>query len=93
MRQRWLMGLGRIAYATYLIHVLVYGLCMAYFRRHGPFLQNLPDLWTTLAALVLTITLAQLSWWLFEQKFVRFGHKFKYQRVTAEAVVSGDHPA
>jgi peptidoglycan/LPS O-acetylase OafA/YrhL len=83
MRQRWLMGLGRIAYATYLIHVLVYGLCMAYFRHHGPFLQNLADLWTTLAALVLTITLAQLSWWLFEQKFVRFGHKLKYERVTA----------
>ena len=83
MRQRWLMGLGKIAYATYLIHVLVYGLCMAYFRHHGPFLQNRPDLWTTLAALVLTITLAQISWWLFEQKFVRFGHRFKYESVTA----------
>jgi peptidoglycan/LPS O-acetylase OafA/YrhL len=93
MRQRWLMGLGIIAYSTYLIHVLVYGLCIAYFRHHGPYLRNLTDLWTTLSALVLTVTLAQLSWWLFERKFVRFGHKFKYQRLTAEAVVSDDRPA
>jgi peptidoglycan/LPS O-acetylase OafA/YrhL len=93
MRQRWLMGLGTIAYATYLFHVLVYGFCMAYFRHHGPSLQNLPDLWATLAALALTIALAQLSWWLFEQKFVRFGHKFKYERPSAEALSSDDGPA
>jgi peptidoglycan/LPS O-acetylase OafA/YrhL len=93
MRQRWLMGLGTIAYATYLIHVLVYGLCMNYIRHHGPFLQNLPDLWTTLGALVLTVVLAKLSWWIFEQKFVRFGHKFKYQRLSAEPVSSSYRPA
>jgi peptidoglycan/LPS O-acetylase OafA/YrhL len=85
MRWRWLMGLGTVAYGTYLIHVLVYGLCKAYFRHHGPSLESLPDLGVTLGALVLTIILAQLSWRLFEKHFVRMGHQFQYEpaQVTA----------
>ena len=79
MRWRWLMGLGTIAYGTYLIHPLVYGLCMTYFRHHSPALENWPDLWTTLGALALTIVIAQLSWRLFEKRFVRLGHQFQYE--------------
>jgi peptidoglycan/LPS O-acetylase OafA/YrhL len=84
MRCQWLMALGTIAYGTYLIHLVVYGLCMAYFRGHGPTLGNLGDLWATLAALGLTVVIAQLSWRLFEKRFVQLGHRFQYENRSAE---------
>lgn len=86
MRWRWLMSLGTIAYGTYLIHVLIYGLCMAYFRHHGPVLASLRDLWVTLGALALTIVLAQLSWRFFERHFVRLGHQFQYEETPMHSV-------
>jgi peptidoglycan/LPS O-acetylase OafA/YrhL len=88
MRWRWLMALGTVAYGTYLIHVIVYGFCMAYFRNHGSSLTNLQDLWATLGALVLTVVFAQVSWRLFERAFVRLGHKSKYEFVSVQTIPS-----
>ena len=44
LRWKWLMGLGIIAYNTYLFHTLSYGLLTAYLRGHGPSMVDFGDL-------------------------------------------------
>lgn len=69
---------GSISYGLYLIHQPVAGLL------HGLLLGTRPDTATveqtlvTIAALVISVGLAWLSWKFFESKIVQIGHRWKY---------------
>jgi len=78
MRWEWLRALGRIAYGVYLLHMLVYGLCIHYLCRHRYTLGNFFDFSVTLAALVLTLIIASLSWKYFGEPVVKWGHHAHY---------------
>jgi peptidoglycan/LPS O-acetylase OafA/YrhL len=86
MRWKWLMGLGVIAYNTYLFHTLIYGLLTALLRGHGPTMTSFGDLAVDLLSLGATIGFAVMCWHFFEKPIVRLGHRAQYQFVSAKAI-------
>jgi peptidoglycan/LPS O-acetylase OafA/YrhL len=85
LRRKWLMGLGIIAYNTYLFHTLSYGLLTAFLRDHGPEMTNLADLAVSLLSLGVTVGFAVTSWHFFEKPIVRLGHGAHYEPISAGA--------
>jgi peptidoglycan/LPS O-acetylase OafA/YrhL len=82
LRARWLRALGGIAYGTYLLHIAVLGLCFGMVFRYEPRITNLRELLVTLAALALTVIVAQISWTFFEKRMVRIGQRSTYGEPT-----------
>lgn len=78
LRAKWLAWLGTIAYGTYLLHQLIQSLLFGYFWGHGLEITGVSSLLAALAALVLTLVIARLSWRFFEQPLIRFGHRSSY---------------
>jgi peptidoglycan/LPS O-acetylase OafA/YrhL len=78
LRNRWLRGLGVIAYGTYLIHVIVFTIVMTLLRGHTNIHWSFGDLAAALFSIALTISIAQTSWLVFEKRFVRWGRKLDY---------------
>jgi peptidoglycan/LPS O-acetylase OafA/YrhL len=78
LRNRGLMGLGTLAYCTYLVH----GPLMHAGRRVLALAFNTSDgaSWFLggLLGIVATLVIASLSWRLFEKPLLRRGHKFAY---------------
>lgn len=85
LRRKWLMGLGIIAYSTYLFHTLIYGLLTALLRDHGPSMTNFGDLAVILTSLGAVIGFAVVSWHFFEKPIVRLGHGANYLPASAGA--------
>jgi peptidoglycan/LPS O-acetylase OafA/YrhL len=85
LRAKWLAWLGGIAYGTYLFHQPIQGLLFGYFRGESPVINSGPTLVTTLVALILTLTVARLSWRFFEQPLIRFGHQSNYRFAPPES--------
>lgn len=79
LRNRWLMGLGAIAYLTYLIHTVIFVVTMNTIRHHGNIHWSAGDLGASILSVCLSIGIAQLSWVFFEKRFVGWGHRQKYQ--------------
>jgi peptidoglycan/LPS O-acetylase OafA/YrhL len=75
---RWLRKLGTVSYCTYLIHMPVVFLCHALLRQQDPQIDTLPGLMTTVLAIVVTLSLAMVSWHFFESKCVAWGRKLAY---------------
>jgi peptidoglycan/LPS O-acetylase OafA/YrhL len=75
LRNRYLMGLGTIAYGTYLIHFSVLWICSGISTGHSPSLRTGRDLVTTLVAVTATVAIAKLSWVLFERPLVNYGRQ------------------
>lgn len=72
LRWRWLTYTGVISYGLYLFHTPV----KAVLYRFAPGLgAGLP-----IGALILSFATAAASWELYEKRFVRFGHRFAYDR-------------
>jgi len=84
LRAKWLAWLGTIAYGTYLLHQLIQGLLFGYFWGHGPEITRVSPISTALAALVLTLVIARLSWRFFEQPLIRLGHRSTYAFADSE---------
>lgn len=78
LRNRWLMALGAIAYGTYLIHLVVFTIVMALLRNHVSIHWSFRDVAASLFSIALSISIAQVSWMIFEKRFVRWGHKLEY---------------
>jgi peptidoglycan/LPS O-acetylase OafA/YrhL len=86
LRNRALMSLGGIAYGTYLFHPVVQNLCYRLIRHGEARLLNLSDVGVGLLALIITLTIAKLSWSYFEKPLVKRGHKYSYgpERLTKQ---------
>jgi peptidoglycan/LPS O-acetylase OafA/YrhL len=78
LRNRWLMRLGAIAYGTYLIHVVVFAIVMTLVRKHANVYWTVGDLTASLLSIALSIGIAQISWVIYEKRFVRWGRKLQY---------------
>jgi peptidoglycan/LPS O-acetylase OafA/YrhL len=77
-RMKWLCRLGTLAYGIYLFHTAVQYLLFGLIWGHGATIRNVPEFLVTLAALVLTLVLATLSWRYFEQPLVRMGRQVSF---------------
>jgi peptidoglycan/LPS O-acetylase OafA/YrhL len=71
LSQRWLTYLGRRSYALYVIHQpLIVALMLL------PAAKGLPALWL-LAVPLLSIPLAELSWWFLESPFLKLKNRYE----------------
>lgn len=93
LRNRWLRGLGLLAYGAYLIHQAVNGLAHGMILGRLPAFGTLPEIAVTLGAFALTVAIATLSWWKLEKPFVSWGHSMRYAAspvaVAADPVAAG----
>ncbi len=85
LRWKWLGWLGGIAYGVYLLHQMAQGMLFGMIWRHEPMITGGRTLLTSLAALLLTLVTARLSWNYFERPLVKFGHRYGYKFVTQGA--------
>jgi peptidoglycan/LPS O-acetylase OafA/YrhL len=79
LRTKWLGWLGLIAYGTYLFHQPIQWLLFSYFWGGAPVITSGYTLFTTFAALLLTLVVARLSWQFFESPLIRLSHRSSYQ--------------
>jgi peptidoglycan/LPS O-acetylase OafA/YrhL len=77
---RWgpLQALGRVSYATYLVHLPVLRIVHFALRGDFPSVTGATAAGVTLLALVVTVALAAVSWRFFEGPIVRWGHRAAY---------------
>lgn len=73
-----LMKLGGIAFAVYLLHMVVLGLMFQLLRGTSPEIADPADLAIIFAAVVVTIVLSQISWLAMEGRLIRLGHRFVF---------------
>lgn len=74
----FLRSLGQLAYGVYLFHEGINHLAHALLLNQEPHLSTITDLVVTLGALVLTITIAAISWRWFEKPILTWGHSLSY---------------
>lgn len=79
-RWRVLRECGRVSYCIYLIHLAILGACHWVFFRSLPHLDDWPGLFVTVLAVILTWTIARLSWKYFEKPLIDRGHSYTYGR-------------
>lgn len=75
---RWLGFLGTISYGLYLIHFPILGLVFWHLGHTLPVINTIGDLGLVALTFALSFALATASWFFFEQRFVRLGHRVKY---------------
>ena len=74
-----LVWFGQRSYGLYMFHEGISGLCHGWLRNTEPQIHTLSDSMVTLLALVATLVLAELSFRLFENPILEYGHKFRYR--------------
>ena len=77
---RILVWFGELSYGIYMFHQPISGLVHGILKHRAPVIRTLDDAAVTLAALVITIVLAELSFRFFETPLLRIGHRTKYLR-------------
>lgn len=75
---RWLCALGIISYGVYIFHLPVLALLQLLTGKTSLTISSWHDFGITLAALCLTVSLAALSWSVFESKIVKWGRRHSY---------------
>ena len=78
MRIAPLRRLGGISYCVYIIHLTINELGHRFLMHQEPDLSHWQGILITCTALVLTLTIASLSWKFFEKPLIRRGHRFAY---------------
>lgn len=77
-RNGLLRRLGNVSYGVYIFHHATNRLCHGIILKQPPQLGTLSGVLTTLLALFVTLTVAYLSYTLFEKRFLKLGHSFRY---------------
>jgi peptidoglycan/LPS O-acetylase OafA/YrhL len=83
-RLPFLSSIGTLGYGIYLFHQPLAGIIHGVFLNQMPQMSRPIDVAATLGALIITIALAHFSWHFFEKRFVKIGHKFRYETVGVE---------
>jgi len=78
MQLRPLRALGVVAYFVYMFHQCVMGLVFGLVANHEPGLRTTADAGLVLLSLIVTLSLAALSWRWFEKPLIRLGHQTTY---------------
>lgn len=92
MRWRWLGKLGAISYCVYILHDAFNQIAHRVLLHSEPQLYNLRGLAVTLLALLLTISVASISWRFFEQPLIRRGHRYTYGESAAASPAAASSP-
>ncbi len=79
MRWNWLRKLGAVSYCVYIIHDTINLFAHQYFFGAEPQLYNFSGIAVTAFSLLLTLSIAGISWRLLEQPLIRRGHNYSYQ--------------
>ena len=79
MRNSLLRRLGVISYCVYIIHLTINELGHRFLTHQEPNLSHWQGILITCSALVLSLTIASLSWRFFEKPLIRRGHRFTYE--------------
>ena len=87
MRISALRHLGIIAYGVFLMHLAINGLAHGLFPGKDLSINNLSDGAVTLAAFLMTLLLATLSWRFFEKPIIDWGHSFSYTKRNIQSLV------
>jgi peptidoglycan/LPS O-acetylase OafA/YrhL len=77
LRMKWLCWLGTLAYGIYLFHTGVQYLLFGLIWGCGAKISSVPTFLVTVAAMAVTVLLAQLSW-RFEQPLIRMGRQANF---------------
>jgi len=77
-RYAWLRALGGISYCVYLIHMAINSLAHRILLHDEPRIYDWKGVIITGGALVLSISLASLSWKFVEKPLLRRGHRFSF---------------
>lgn len=78
LRWRPLRELGRVSYCVYMVHDAVDWLAFRIVRHSEPRFDSVPTMALSVAALVSTLVLAEVSWRYFEHPLIRRGHRYPY---------------
>jgi peptidoglycan/LPS O-acetylase OafA/YrhL len=78
LRTSLLLELGSVSYCVYLIHLVANVSFHAVLLHHSPRISTVSGVLVTLLALLVTYSVAKLSWIFFEGPLQRRGHAFKY---------------
>ena len=85
VRHALIRKLGVISYGVYLLHLPVSGLCHGLIRGEPPKITDMKSAGVTLLALLVTLTLAKLSFVFFEKPIIDLGHNYRYAKSRSEA--------
>lgn len=77
-RARWLQALGGISYCVYIVHDAINQLAHRILLRAEPQIYNWKGVGTTFLALLLTLSIASVSWKFLEKPLIRRGRKYRY---------------
>jgi peptidoglycan/LPS O-acetylase OafA/YrhL len=88
-RLRWLRELGKVSYCAYITHMTVNLFCHILITGNAPQISNWSGAFATLCAVVLTYPIAKLSWTVFENPILQYGHEFRYS-APPKAIQAGE---
>lgn len=88
LRARWLRALGTISYCLYLVHQPISGMMHGLILNGVPDIATMPQVLVTFGAIVVSVAIATLSYFLLERPFLRFARTIFY----ADALPRGEGP-
>jgi len=88
-----LVWLGATSYGIYMYHQAVSGLLHGAIRGQKPGVATLGDFAVTALALLTTLLLATLSYYLLERPILRYGHSWHYRHLAAHRGPRAEGPA
>jgi peptidoglycan/LPS O-acetylase OafA/YrhL len=74
LKMSWLVGLGSISYAVYLLHMPVVSLSNLAFGNSSMHVDNTAGIFGTIIGLMATLLLSKISWRFFEKRLIDQSH-------------------